>query len=260
MFNILHPPKSLSASASTIISSFCCKNSNQFCLSEAHWSVGDWGGCEPLSLDPASGDSEAVTCGWGLQSRNVTCVLFPSWPRQVTSNARCEGQAPPPGERLCAIRCGQDCQLGPWAAWSRCSGGCGQGLGGVTSRVRRVVTPPREGGARCPPRVQRRQCWGVRGRCGEQGDSPVSLPLTARNSHVSHVSRVPQSRHVTMYVGPWSNCSLPSDQEPSHGAVSRVVTRHSDVTRHVKTFTNPRHCLSPRALTSSSPPRLMLVR
>ena len=212
--------------------------------------MGDWGGCAPISLDPGASDvtkPSGVTCGWGLQSRNVTCVLFPSWPRLVTSDTRCDGQAPPPGERLCAIRCGHDCELGPWAAWSRCSGACGQGTSGVTSRVRRVVTPPSGGGQRCPPRVQRRQCWGQRGRCaGDQGeDTPVSLALTARNSHVV---RVPQTRLVTMYVGPWSNCSLSPEQEP--GSASRVVTRHSDmtVTRHVKTFTNSR-----QSLTSSVP-------
>ena len=224
--------------------------------------MGDWGGCAPLSLDPEAGVTPGVRCGWGLQSRNVTCVLFPSWPRLVTSDARCSGQSPPPGERLCAIRCGQDCQLGPWTAWTRCEGApCGQpGAGGVTSRVRRVVTPPSGGGARCPPRVQRRQCWGARGRCGEQqGDNPVSLPLTARNSHVARVR--PQSRQVTMYVGPWSNCSLTPDQDPSHG--SRVVTRHSSdtVTRHVKTFTNSRQSLTsglgqhPAPLSQSPGPR-----
>ena len=172
----------------------------------------------------------------------MTCVLFPSWPRQVTSSERCGDQAPPPHERLCAIRCGQDCELGPWAAWTSCRGGQGACRGGVATRVRRVVQSPREGGARCPPRVQRRQCWGDRDACLE--DTPLSLPLTARESHVSHVSRVPQSRHVTMYVGPWSNCSLLAAGEPGPQSVSRVVTRHSDTVTRVKTFTNPRQSVT----------------
>ena len=122
----------------------------------------------------------------------------------------------------------------------------------MMTRVRRVVQPPREGGARCPPRVQRRQCWGPC-RSEQLEDTPVSLALTARNSHVSRVSRVrlQESRHVTMYVGPWSNCSLESG-----GPESRVVTRHSDImssVTRVKTFTNPRQSLTSEPLQISAP-------
>ena len=114
-------------------------------LAEAHWRVTDWSDCRPLSAESQ--------CGFGSQTRNLTCVLFPSWPRVETEPSRC-GEVKPPGlERLCAVRCGEDCELGPWQGWARCQ--CGRE---VTARLRRVISPPAQAGSRCPPRVERRHC------------------------------------------------------------------------------------------------------
>ena len=104
---------------------------------------------------------------------------------------------------------------------------------GVSTRVRRVVVPPSEGGAHCPPRIQRRQCWS--GRCSQELDSPVMMPLKASNSRVSsHVSR-----HVTLYVGPWSNCSSTLSRSSQQ---TRIITRR-DISL-VKSFPNLRQSSS----------------
>ena len=50
-------------------------------LAEAHWQVTDWSDCRPLSAESQ--------CGFGSQTRNLTCVFFPSWPRLETEPSRC---------------------------------------------------------------------------------------------------------------------------------------------------------------------------
>ena len=172
-------------------------------------------------------DNTRVSCGWGLQTRNVTCALFPTWPRVATDPIRCSDQPQPLHERLCAVRCGQDCQLGPWETWSSCASSCD--TSGVSTRVRRVIVAPSEGGAHCPPRVQRRQCWP--GKCNH-GAAPVMMPLVAKKDMTLQGSH----RHVTVYVGPWSNCSSSISQSTKLKS-GRVVRR--DIS-HVKTFQNPR--------------------
>ena len=70
------------------------------------WGTGADARPSPLTRGPPMSPSHPVwhvACGWGLKSRNVSCILFPSWPRLVTSDTRCDGQTP--RERLCAIRC-----------------------------------------------------------------------------------------------------------------------------------------------------------
>ena len=95
---------------------------------------------------------------------------------------------------------------------------------GPESRLLRFNT--REGGARCPPRTQKRHCWP--GLCPEAGP-PRSLPLSAPR----RVARV--SRHVTVYVGPWSNCSdlVP----PGQPQQARTVTRRA--VSHVRQYQGP---------------------
>ena len=151
-----------------------------------------WSDCLPLSPDSH--------CGFGLQTRNVTCVLFPAWPRVETDARECEEVAAPGRERLCAVRCGEDCELGPWQGWARCEDG-------VTSRVRRVISPPAAGGSKCPPRVQRRHCPSAT-------PLPLLLPLRSPGQ-------------VTVYVGPWSNCTV--DRQLTRRSVSgssSVVARY----------------------------------
>ena len=151
---------------------------------ESHWRVSGWSDCRPLSPESQ--------CGFGSQTRNLSCVLFPSWPREETDPARCGEVKAPAQERLCAVRCGRDCELGPWQGWARCQ--CGRG---VTARVRRVVSPPVQAGAQCPPRVERRLC-------------PPSPPCSSTTPGPPLVLGLREPRQVTVYVGPWSNCSLPA--------------------------------------------------
>ena len=155
-------------------------------VAEAHWRVSDWSHCRPLSPESQ--------CGFGSQTRNLSCVLFPSWPRVETEPSRCEEVTAPGLERLCAVRCSRDCEVGPWEGWARCQ--CGRA---VTARVRRVISPPATAGpggsAPCPPRVERRAC-------------PPSPPCTPPRPRVLGLSQA--ASQVTLYVGPWSNCSLPA--------------------------------------------------
>ena len=174
-----------------------------------------------LTTDVVTGASpgHGTRCGWGLQSRNVSCVLFPTWPRVLTEPEQCSDQIKPSHERLCAVRCGQDCELGAWGAWSVCVRSCGQDHG-VSTRVRRVITPPTGTGQHCPPRVQRRQCWS--GVCGH--DTPLSLPLQSQHLPPQITQ---QQRHVTVYVGAWSNCS--------------ITRSRRDAVTHVNSYQNTRH-------------------
>ena len=132
-------------------------------------------------------------------------------------------QVRPPGlERLCAVRCGEDCELGPWQSWARCQ--CGRG---VTVRVRRVISPPAQAGSECPPRVERRHCppsppcshtspgpppgppaGPPAGPLGGPPGGPPPGPL---------VLGLRSPSQVTVTVGPWSNCSLSS--QPSKRSV-----------------------------------------
>ena len=50
-------------------------------LAEAHWRVTDWSDCRPLSAESQ--------CGFDSQTRNLTCVFFPSRPRLETEPSRC---------------------------------------------------------------------------------------------------------------------------------------------------------------------------
>ncbi|XP_067635375.1 uncharacterized protein vex isoform X2 [Eurosta solidaginis] len=57
-----------------------------------------------------------------------------------------------------------DCQVGDWTPWSECDKSCGMG---VTSRTRKMMQAPQNGGKHCPSLTQKRNCQGF--RChGEQ--------------------------------------------------------------------------------------------
>jgi hypothetical protein len=55
------------------------------CFVTGYWSPGDWGDCR---LFPGG---ESPGCGFGSQTRNVSCVQFLSWPARVTHPRHCAG-------------------------------------------------------------------------------------------------------------------------------------------------------------------------
>ena len=81
-----------------------------------HWMPGPWSAC--LSHSGAH-------CGFGEQTRNVSCVVFPSWPRQPAPAHHCHALPAPPTTRLCAVHCG-GCRAAAWSGWSECD--CQAGL------------------------------------------------------------------------------------------------------------------------------------
>ena len=52
-----------------------------------------------------------------------------------------------------------DCEVGPWRDWGECDVRCGPG---VRQRTRPVTRAPLNGGAACPPTVQKTACDGAR--------------------------------------------------------------------------------------------------
>ncbi|XP_023323749.1 thrombospondin type-1 domain-containing protein 7A [Eurytemora carolleeae] len=133
---------------------------------QGYWSPGVWEECRIFQT--------GSECGFGTQSRNVSCIGFPSSPPQVVKPILCSGLPKPDQERLCARRCSPDCQLGPWEAWGPCTcnrraqarnvrgiskpEACAECADADSTRFRRVVVPPTGGGGSCPPKLQRRSC------------------------------------------------------------------------------------------------------
>eukprot|EP00090_Calanus_glacialis_P045441 TRINITY_DN8432_c0_g1_i1.p1 TRINITY_DN8432_c0_g1~~TRINITY_DN8432_c0_g1_i1.p1 ORF type:complete len:1537 (-),score=130.83 TRINITY_DN8432_c0_g1_i1:368-4978(-) len=167
----------------------------------AYWTPGEWGACVPF---PSPGEP---SCGYGSQTRNVSCVVFPSWPHKQTDPFNCRDAPKPSHERLCAVRCSDDCQVGSWQGWSICSSESCESA--VRTRIRRVVIPPDNGGKSCPPKLQKSLCSNKKlcesrtSTNNPESISPFVLPLKDN-----------RQGEATVYVGPWSNCtpvtSLPS--------------------------------------------------
>lgn len=79
---------------------------------------------------PSNGVGGATTCPPDGDTRTVTTVL----------------------------PCDRDCVVGPFSAWSTCSGGCGGPGSGTQTRSRDVLVTPRGNGAACPVLSESRAC------------------------------------------------------------------------------------------------------
>ena len=66
----------------------------------------------------------------------------------------------------------------------------------MRTRIRRVVAPPIKEGAHCPPRLQKSLC-SPKTFCGNSLSDIAPLVLPLQDRHLK----------VSVYVGPWSNCS-----------------------------------------------------
>lgn len=132
----------------------------------------------------------------------------------------------PTREELCPPQdCLQDCAVTAWSKWTLCN--CEKSH--LRSRYREIVTPPRNGGAPCPPLVQNSTC-----SC-ELG-SLLTLP-----------------RNHTWSLGEWGLCRPFNDSDPSlcgHGVENRSVLC---VDRRGRTV-NTERCLAEAAFAHLLPP------
>jgi len=88
------------------------------------------------------------TCGGGTQTRTRTVITQPQYGGKaclpLTDTAPCNTDP-----------CPQDCELGPWCPWSDCSKKCD---GGLRTRSREIVKPPKNGGKPCDILTQSEHC------------------------------------------------------------------------------------------------------
>eukprot|EP00118_Oscarella_pearsei_P013695 m.111462 g.111462 ORF g.111462 m.111462 type:complete len:1718 (+) comp37428_c0_seq2:104-5257(+) len=124
------------------------------------WENGSWLACD---LD----DAQAV-CGFGSQARSVFCVAEGDVSLTPVDDRFCTGEFLPPGaektaaavkplgSRPCQILCPQDCVIGSWSEWSKCSLSCGDG--GVQRRTRPILVNPIHGGRECLETRETRPC------------------------------------------------------------------------------------------------------
>merc|ERR1719387_3037010 len=125
-----------------------------------------------------------VTCGGGMQMLNRSISILPAY-----GGAECP---PLSMDRVCNdVPCPIDCEVDVWSGWSTCTADCG---GGVTQRVRNVITNPQHGGVRCGETSESEPCnmqscdkdctltdWTVWGACSKECDGG----LQERFRHVS---------------------------------------------------------------------------
>jgi len=88
------------------------------------------------------------TCGGGTQTRKRVVTQYP-----CANGDKCPALTE---TRNCNTdTCTTDCKVSDWSAWSSCSKTCG---GGLTTRTRKVLTQPCNGGAQCPPLTETGSC------------------------------------------------------------------------------------------------------
>lgn len=88
-------------------------------------------------------------CGLNKGTRTLT--------RRVLYPPRFDGTPCPPLQMLspCGDLCPQDCKVGDWSGWSKCTAECN---GGSQTRTRNVKLPARNGGKPCEPTMNSRTC------------------------------------------------------------------------------------------------------
>ncbi|XP_054716081.1 spondin-1-like [Uloborus diversus] len=99
------------------------------------------------------------TCGNGRKERRRMIKLNPEnggkpCPAKLVQRRKCKENPP------CPDRMGDkeavDCQLNPWSEWTPCSKTCGQGA--TQQRTKTVKVPPKNNGAACGPKIERKYC------------------------------------------------------------------------------------------------------
>ncbi|XP_045130162.1 thrombospondin type-1 domain-containing protein 7B-like isoform X2 [Portunus trituberculatus] len=148
----------------------------QPCDTRYQWVSSAWG--------PCVGQGAPVTCGGGVQERELTCVRAAD--HVPVQDDMCIHVEPPPRVQRCEVGCERDCQVGPWSAWgictpTDCTAYPPPATPGFRRRRRQVVVTPSPGGAECPPLEEQSECHEA--QCHQWVMGPWSACLLNNPAH-----------------------------------------------------------------------------
>ncbi|XP_062504154.1 thrombospondin type-1 domain-containing protein 7A-like [Corticium candelabrum] len=222
------------------------------------WHTEEYGECEI--------NRTISNCGFGLRKRAVVCQQLTAGTDDVVtvSDAFCTGEVTLPGappasnpvkplsSQPCQIQCPEDCEMGQWRVWSKCSQSCGEG--GVRTRQRPILADAKHGGRECGATIETRSCeilnctfWFVtqfsncHANSGTCGDGTRIRNVFCQNAlgsptNISHCDYLPHKPNED------DNCYIPCSDDCvlsawslwttcpfDCGRAGSVVTRHRSV-------------------------------
>ncbi|GAA6088520.1 thrombospondin type-1 domain-containing protein 7B isoform X1, partial [Tachysurus ichikawai] len=115
------------------------------------WVTESWSFCSINTVD------EGSTCGEGVQSRKIRCVLRGDGVNEshTVNDSLCDQDDAPAQARTCILPCPGDCVMSPWSHWSSCPMSCD--VNSVRTRTRQMLRPP-IAHATCPERNETELC------------------------------------------------------------------------------------------------------
>ncbi|XP_060733030.1 thrombospondin type-1 domain-containing protein 7B [Tachysurus vachellii] len=115
------------------------------------WVTESWSFCSINTVD------EGSTCGEGVQSRKIRCVLRGDGVNEshTVNDSLCDQDDAPAQARTCILPCPGDCVMSPWSHWSLCPMSCD--VNSVRTRTRQMLRPP-IAHATCPERNETELC------------------------------------------------------------------------------------------------------
>lgn len=111
---------------------------------------------EPWSMCNINAVHTPLSCGEGVQSRKIRCVLRGEGEAGEGSSmedSMCDQEEVPEAARMCVLPCPEDCVLTAWGPWSTCPPSYEQ-EGWNRTRSRRVLRLPASPDSVCPELVQ----------------------------------------------------------------------------------------------------------